>query len=116
MEGISTGTQGVGPEGGELKPAPGLEGLTGRLRLDVGNQAAAVLEVQDGEARLLPADGEADAVVIAEDVETIHRFQRGELNPVVASLQGKLRIAGNLAFAIKVILGLQVAHPFSQEV
>jgi hypothetical protein len=113
MEGTATEPQAAGPRAGDFRPAPGLEGVNGRLRLQVGDKIAATLEVNDGYARLGPAEGAAEAVAILDSEETVRRFQRGELNPVVAALQGRLELKGDLAFAIKVILGLQVAHPFA---
>jgi hypothetical protein len=105
-----------GQEAAERKSArvPWLVGLSGRLRLDVAGQPAQVLQIHDGTVSVRPAAGaeQADAVATVDNEDTLAAFNRGELNPVVAALQGRLSIAGDRAFAIKVILGLQAAvHP-----
>jgi hypothetical protein len=114
------GTPGTAPEAaaareGGFHPAPGLVGLTGRLRVTVRGKGAGVLDVKDGQVRFLPADGEALATAIVDSAETVRALRRGRLNPVVAVLQGQLDLQGDLDFALRAILGLQVADPFAGE-
>jgi putative sterol carrier protein len=40
---------------------------------------------------------------------------RGQLNPFIASMQGKARLAGDRGFGTRVILGLQVGSPFAAD-
>jgi hypothetical protein len=100
---------------GDFRPAPGLEGITGRLGVSVAGTPIALLDVKDGQARFLPPGGDADATVKVDSEETVRAFQRGELNPIVAFLQGHLTVEGDRAFALRAALGLQVAHPFAQQ-
>jgi hypothetical protein len=87
--------------------AAALEGVTGRLRLDIGANPVAMLEVRDGDVELRRGGGAADAVARCDSEATISSIGRGLLNPVVAALQNRLEITGDRVFAIKVILGLR---------
>jgi putative sterol carrier protein len=91
-----------------------LAGLSARLRLDVGGQPARMLEIHDGTFSSSPAAGaeDADAVLQCDSEETVAAFRRGELNPIVAMLQGRVHSEGDAALAIRVIRALQaVFHP-----
>jgi len=68
-----------------------------------------VLEIHDGDVELRPGGGDANAAAICDSAETLAAIVRGELNPVVAALQDRLQLRGDLAFAVNVILGVQVA-------
>src|ERR1043166_2978015 len=69
-----------------------LAGLSGRLRVDVGGQPARMLEIHEGTLSSRPAAGaeDADAVLQCDSEETVAAFRRGELNPIVAMLQGRM--------------------------
>jgi hypothetical protein len=100
---------------GDFRPAPGLVGLTGRLRVEVVGKGVGILEVKEGQARFLPGDGDAAATAIVDGEESVRALLRGRLNPVVAILRGHLDLQGDLDFAIRAILGLHVAGPFAGE-
>ena len=96
---------------------PGLEGVTGRLRIEVGaNEASSrlfgVLSVNDGDVEFVLGDGEAGTLVRVATYDDIEAFLLGELNPVVATLQGRLAIEGDLELASRIILALQSGSPF----
>jgi putative sterol carrier protein len=86
-----------------------LAGVSGRLRLEIGDQPFAVIEVHDGEVELHRGDGAADAVARCDSEATIVAIGQGTLNPVCAALRNQLSIRGNSAFAIRVIRGLHGA-------
>ncbi len=91
-----------------------LAGLSARLRLDICGQPARMLEINDGTSSSRPAAGaeDADAVLHCDSEETVAAFRRGELNPIVAALQGRLHVEGDAALAIRVVQELQaVFHP-----
>jgi putative sterol carrier protein len=93
---------------------PSLAGLSARLRVDVSGQPTQMLEIHDGTFSSRPAAGaeDADAVLQCDSQETVTAFRRGELNPIVAMLQGRMHAEGDVALAIRVIRGLQaVFHP-----
>jgi hypothetical protein len=92
-------------------PVSALAGLTGRLRVDIGSEVACMIEISDGAVGVKPGDGEIRAVAICDSEETAAALRCGELNPVVAILQGRLSLRGDSAFAIKVILGLRTMTP-----
>jgi predicted lipid carrier protein YhbT len=85
----------------------GLLGVTGRVRVDIGDRLLGVLEVEDGNVILRPGARDADAVVIVTDPNDFKGLVSGHLNPVVAALQGRLTVEGDTEMAIRVILGLQ---------
>lgn len=94
--------------------APTLEGLSGRLRLDVIDSPVGTLEIRAGDVTFRRSAGggaDVDAVVIVDSAETLQAILDGALNPVVAALQNRLEIAGNRSFAIRVALGLLGSSP-----
>jgi hypothetical protein len=95
--------------------APGLEGITGRLRIEVAGKLLGVLAVNDGDVDFVLGDGEAGTVAYVRTREDLLYFLRGELNPVVAVLQGRLSIEGDQELASRIILGLQAGSPFHGE-
>lgn len=100
------------PSDGAHGHAPALEGVSGRLRLDVGGDPVGTLEIREGEVTFHHGDSTTvDAVAACDSVETLHAITDGTLNPVVASLQNRLEITGNRAFAIRVVLGLLGSSP-----
>jgi SCP-2 sterol transfer family len=111
---METGRQGWEAAGPQPQSVPSLAGLSARLRVDVAGQPSRMLEIHDGTFSSRPAAGaeDADAVLKCDSEETVAAFRRGELNPVVAMLQGRMHPEGDSALAIRVILGLQaVFHP-----
>jgi hypothetical protein len=105
---METGTQGL-PTGPQSQPVPSLAGLSGRLRVDAAGHPAWILVIHGGTLSGRPAAGaeDADAVLKCDSEETLTAFRRGQLNPVVAMLQGLIYTEGDNALAIRVILGLQ---------
>lgn len=121
MTGTDQKTQGPDAIQDKLPPegarghAPTLEGLSGRLRLDVVDSPIATLEIRAGDVTFRRGEGggaDADAVLIADSAETVQAILDGALNPVVAALQNRLEIAGNRSFAIRAALGLLGSSPF----
>jgi len=111
MEAAKQGLEAPGPH---QLAMPSLAGLSGRLRVDVAGQPAWVLEIHDGTVSVRPAAHaeDAEAVLQFDSEETVAGFKRGELNPVVAMLQGRMHPEGDGALAIRIIMGLQaVFHP-----
>ena len=111
---METGRQGREAADPQPLSVPSLAGLSARLRVDVAGQPARMLEIHDGTFSSRPAAGaeDADAVLRCDSEETVAAFSRGELNPVVAMLQGRMHPEGDAALAIRVIQGLQaVFHP-----
>jgi putative sterol carrier protein len=92
-------------------PVLALAGRTGRLRVDIGSEVACMIEISDGAVTVKPGDGEADAVAICDSAETAVALRRGEINPIVAILQGRLSLGGDPAFAFEVILALRTMTP-----
>ena len=105
---METGTRGP-TAGPQSQSVPSLAGLSGRLRVDVAGHPALVIELHDGTVSERPAASaeDADAVLKCDSEETLAAFRRGQLNPVVAMLQGLVYTEGDVALAVRVTLGLQ---------
>jgi putative sterol carrier protein len=88
-----------------------LAGINGRLRLDIGDTPGFVLEIHDTNVVTTRGDAEADAVAMCDSETTVAALRAGELNPVVAALQGRLSLSGDRAFALKVMLALRTITP-----
>jgi len=105
--------------GGQRWPgrnAPGLAGIYGRLRLEVGGKPVGTLVVEGSYVALIPdVQGPADSTVVCADDETMRKMLRGELNPFIASMLRMARLRGDRGFGTRVILGLQVESPFRSD-
>jgi hypothetical protein len=109
MEQMGEIASGTAPMAGS---APGLAGVRGRMRVDVDGKTVGVLVVDDGRVELTNDQGPTDAVFIFHTAQDLRQMVRGELNPVVGALQGRMRTEGNVALAIRVALGLRSGSPF----
>jgi putative sterol carrier protein len=92
-----------------LRGAPELAGLSGRLRVRAGGRMVGVLRVDAGEVEMAPDDGTADATLLCASEADLDQILRGELNVVVAALQGRLAMEGDLQLAVKMVLSLSAA-------
>lgn len=86
---------------------PGLEGTSGKLRIEVEGKGVQLFSVHDGLIEPIQANGRVDAVLVFSDESAVDELLAGKLNPIVAGLQGRLRVSGDMAFAAKVIFELQ---------
>ena len=93
-------------------PAPGVEGLAGKLRLMIADEPVGLLTLERGAVEILP-DCDAPAVLRAEDKATLIQLLGGELHPVVASLQQCAVIEGDSRLAFRILLSLQAGSPWS---
>jgi putative sterol carrier protein len=92
--------------------APALEGLSGRMRLQVGGKSMGVLVIDDGHLTLTDDDLPVDVTSSCATRDDLVLLLRGQLNPVVAALRGTIRQRGDRSFGAKVILGLRAGSPF----
>ena len=92
--------------------SPALAGVSGRLRLMVGNDSLGVLVVDDGHLSLMDDTGAVDVTITCTTRENLIKLLRGEVNVVVAALRGEIRQRGNRELGAKVILGLRAGSPF----
>ena len=93
-------------------PASGLEGLEARIRLRVADADVGVLKVANGAAEIGP-DGEADAAVNTDTLQTLVGLLGGEDHPIVVRLQNRVHVEGDAAKTLRVFLGLQAGSPWS---
>lgn len=91
---------------------PALAGISGRVRLLVGDKSLGVLVVDDGHLALTDDQGPVDVTVTCTTKEDLIKLLRGEINVVVAALRGIVRQEGDRALGAKIILGLRAGSPF----
>lgn len=94
--------------------APGLAGIVGRMRLLVNDQPLAVLEVNDGHAKLVPDGGAVDVTAACISRDVLIGFLQGRLNPIVAALRAEARLQGDRERGVKILYGLRAGSPFAQ--
>jgi hypothetical protein len=93
--------------------APGLEGLSGRIALEVGDKPVGALKIDsDGATSVIADTGGATATVAVNSEDTLTGLLRGHLPPIVMELRGRMRIAGDARFALKALYGLQAGSPW----
>jgi putative sterol carrier protein len=80
---------------------PALAGVRGQIEF-VGPRGSAHMEIDDGRVTLSPQAGEADVVIRSDENSDLLRLVRGELNVVIAVLQGRVEASGDLLLALKV--------------
>jgi hypothetical protein len=87
---------------------PGLEGTNGKLRVEVEGKPPQAFAIHDGLIEpLQQADISADATIFVDDQTCVEELLAGRLNPIVAGLQNRLRVVGDLKLVARVIFELQ---------
>jgi putative sterol carrier protein len=93
---------------------PALAGLSGTLRIDVKDKPVGTVHVENGRVWAgSPAD-KADAVATVQERSDFEKLLAGELNPVVAAIQGRLVFQGNPELATRLVAALNAAKPFAK--
>jgi hypothetical protein len=94
--------------------APGLAGLSCGVEVHVASALAGVMLVEEsGEVRIVDT-GDAAALIALDCHETLVDLLRGELPPIVAHLQGRLKFEGDADLALRVLFGLQEGSPWAR--
>jgi putative sterol carrier protein len=91
---------------GAAKSISPLEGVSGRLRIDVPGAAPRVFEVKGGAVQPVEANGAADTRIAFDGESTFVDVFTGKKNPFVMSLQGRVQVEGNLVLAAKVLMAM----------
>ena len=87
---------------------PGLEGVEGKLRLEIEGKPPRVLAIHDGLIEpLQQADEQVDATIVFDSESCLDELLAGKLNPIVAGLQSRMLVTGDLRLVIRVIFELQ---------
>lgn len=96
-------------------PAPGLAGLACRMELHVASALAGIMLVEEsGEVRIVDDEGATAALIALDSQDTLVELLRGDLPPMVAHLQGRLRFEGDADLALRVLFGLQEGSPWAE--
>jgi hypothetical protein len=86
--------------------------LMGNMKLSVENEPVGVLHVEHGQVSI-ELDGDASALLAVDSHNTLLHVLGGEQHPFVANLQGRLRVEGDRALALRILLGLRAGSPWS---
>jgi putative sterol carrier protein len=89
--------------------------MSGRLAVNAQGKPVGNIEVHEGRVTVSYQTGDATAVANVDDREDFLSIIRGQLNPVVAAIQGRLTLEGDPEFAIEVILAQNATKPFGTE-
>jgi len=81
----------------------------------VNGRPVAIITVDDGAVTLTGGGGDAQAVLVCDSEEDAMAILRGELNPVVAALQGRLTVEGDITLAMKTLSGMRGAPLAAQQ-
>jgi len=96
--------------------APGLAGLNCRVEVHVARALAGVMRIEDsGDVRIVDDEGESATLIAIDSHETLVELLRGDLPPIVAHLQGRLRFEGDADLALRVLFGLQEGSPWAED-
>src|SRR3989440_10237914 len=82
---------------------PSLRRIKGTCRFEIARAGTWVLSIQDAALTVTEMPADAD-LVLASDAQDFDRIVRGEVDPFIAALQGKLTISGHLALFPLVVL------------
>jgi SCP-2 sterol transfer family len=94
--------------------ASGLEGLSGRIALQVGDKPVGALQIDsDGATSLVTDTRGAVATITVNSEDTLIGMLRGHLPPIVMELRGRMRIAGDVRLALQALYGLQAGSPWA---
>lgn len=91
-----------------------LAGLSCTMRVDARDDRLGTIHVDHGRVWADEAVGEADVVAIVGDKADFVRILAGELNPVVAAIQGRIAFGRNPELATRIILALNAAKPLGK--
>jgi putative sterol carrier protein len=90
---------------------PALAGLSGAMRVDIHDQPVGTVHVGNGRVWAGPPQAQSEAVAVVEDRADFDRILTGELNPVVAAIQGRLVLRGEPELATRLISALNASRP-----
>jgi hypothetical protein len=93
---------------------PSLAGLSGTMRIDVKDQPVGTVHLENGRVWAGGPGDKADAVATVQERSDFEKLLAGELNPVVAAIQGRLVLAGNPELATRLVAALNAAKPFAK--
>jgi putative sterol carrier protein len=73
--------------------------LGGTLKLDFGSSGSLLIDSKSG--RVVEGDDKSADCTIAIDMDTFQKVRRGEIDQTSAFMQGKLKVMGDMAIALK---------------
>jgi putative sterol carrier protein len=83
------------------------------MELYVADTQEGLMLVEDSGEVWIAQNGQPAAMIATDTHETLIDLLRGDLPPVVAHLQGRLRFEGDASLALRVLFGLQDDSPWA---
>jgi len=81
------------------KQAANVSPIGAKIKFMLDDQALLIDGTGD-ENKVSAEDAEADCTIITS-LETLNKLQKGELNPMMAVMSGKIKIKGDMGLAMK---------------
>jgi len=85
-------------------------GLGGTLKFDFGDAGSVLIDGKSAPNSVSDGEGKAADTTISIGLDTFEKMVKGELDGTSAFMQGKLRVAGDMALAMKLGPVLQKAR------
>ena len=85
-------------------------GLGGTLKFDFGDAGSVLVDGKSTPNSVSDGDGKSADCTISVSLDTFEKMVKGELDGTSAFMQGKLRVAGDMALAMKLGPVLQKAR------
>jgi putative sterol carrier protein len=76
-------------------------GLNGTLKLDFGDAGSVLIDGKNAPNSVSDGSGKSADTTISMGLDTYDKIVRGELDRNLAFMQGKLRVMGDMAIAMK---------------
>ncbi|MCI4664276.1 MAG: SCP2 sterol-binding domain-containing protein [Neomegalonema sp.] len=83
-----------------LKEKLGDADLGGKAKFEIEGQGAVIVDGSQMPPSIAAGDGDADVTISAE-AELLADLMKGEIDPTAAYMSGKLKIDGDMGFAMK---------------
>ena len=87
-----------------------LAGSSGRLAFQVDGSTVTVLQMDDEHIEVVGGDGgEPRGLALCKSEDDVRALLRGDLDAIVAVLQGRLAFGGDVLFGLRVMRALRAA-------
>jgi hypothetical protein len=82
---------------------------SGRMAFQVDGNTVTVLQIDDQRIEVVGNGGEPRGLALCKSEDDVRALLRGDLDAIVAALQGRLTLGGDVLFGIRVMRALRAA-------